>query len=144
MAFLYAMIRSVRSDSEISVVEALQTPEQREIFDEITGIMSLLEGHADVVMDEVGPAVVPSVIQIRERFSVRREQPGAVDSVARRLLGMDAKMKQYTQGADFVRHGVDRLGMAGFNRVWDAPANLPSREEILHPQQWVDRMVAES
>lgn len=140
VAFLYAMIRSVRSDSDVSVVEALQTPEQREIFDEITGVMSLLEGHADVVMDEVGPAIVPSVAEIRERFSVRREQPGAVDSVARRLLGMDAKMRQYSQGAEFVRHAVGALGMPGFNRVWDAPANLPSREEILHPQSWVDRM----
>lgn len=144
VAFLYAMVRSVRSDSEVSVVEALQTPEQREIFDEITGVMSLLEGHADVVMDEVGPAVVPSVTEIRERFSVRREQPGAVDSMARRLLGMDAKMRQYSQGAAFVRHAVDRLGMAGFNRVWDAPVNLPSREEILDPQVWVDRMAASS
>ena len=33
----------------------LGTPEQREIIDRLTGVMSLLEGHADVVMDGVGP-----------------------------------------------------------------------------------------
>ena len=38
-----------------------RTPEQKEIVDRLTGVMSLLEGHADVVMDGVGPAVIPTV-----------------------------------------------------------------------------------
>ncbi len=31
------------------------------MIERITGVMSLLEGHADVVMDGVGPEVIPSV-----------------------------------------------------------------------------------
>jgi coenzyme F420 biosynthesis associated uncharacterized protein len=37
------------------LMEAVQSPAQRVVFDRMTGLMSLLEGHADVVMDEVGP-----------------------------------------------------------------------------------------
>jgi coenzyme F420 biosynthesis associated uncharacterized protein len=142
VAFGYALIRSLRSDSEVSVIEAIQTPEQKVIFDELTALMSLLEGHADVVMDAVGPSVIPSVELIRERFTVRREQPGTLDTIARKALGMDAKMRQYSDGAAFVRHVVDRVGMDGFNRVWSGPSSLPSRREIHEPDQWIDRVTA--
>ena len=91
-------------------------------------------------MDDVGPAVIPSVAVIRERFSVRREQPGALDVLARKAMGMDAKLRQYSDGAAFVRHVVDRVGMTGFNRVWSSPEHLPSRTEIHDPDQWLDRV----
>jgi coenzyme F420 biosynthesis associated uncharacterized protein len=140
VAFGYALVRSLRSDAEESVIEAIQTPEQRVIFDELTALMSLLEGHADVVMDAVGPEVIPSVALIRERFTARREQPGALDTLARKALGMDAKLRQYSDGAEFVRHVVVRTGMAGFNQVWTSPAHLPSRAEIHDPDAWIDRV----
>ena len=38
--------------------------------------MSLLEGHADVVMDGVGPEVIPTVDEIREKFDQRRKGAG--------------------------------------------------------------------
>lgn len=139
VAFAYALIRSIRSD-DVSVIDALQTAEQKAIVDELTGLMSLLEGHADVVMDDVGPTVVPSVEVIRERFGARREQVGGLDQIARRALGLDAKMRQYTDGAAFVRHVVDRVGMAGFNTVWTSPRHLPSRGEIHDPDQWMTRV----
>ena len=140
VAFGYALVRSMRSDSEVSIVEAIQTPEQKAIFDELTALMSLLEGHADVVMDDVGPTVIPSVALIRERFTVRRQQPGALDAFARKALGMDAKLRQYSDGAAFVRHVVDRIGMPGFNRVWTSPETLPTRAEIHDPELWLDRV----
>lgn len=143
VAFVYALVRSLRSDSEVSLVEAIQTAEQKVIFDELTALMSLLEGHADVVMDEVGPAIVPAVALIRDRFTQRREQPGTLDALGRRVLGLDAKLRQYSDGAAFVRHVIGRIGMDGFNEVWAAPVNLPSRLELHDPQAWIER-VAES
>ena len=101
--------------------------------------MSLLEGHADVVMDDVGPQVIPSVALIRERFTARRNSPKAIDALARRALGMDMKMRQYSEGAAFVREVVEMIGMLGFNRVWAAPEALPTRAEILDPGAWVRR-----
>ena len=117
------------------------SPTQREVFDRISALMTLLEGHADVVMDEVGPEVVPTVASIRARFNERRKQPGTMDSVVRKVLGMDAKMRQYSDGAAFVRHVVDRVGMARFNVVWSGPESLPKPDEIENPQQWIDRVL---
>ena len=122
------------------LVEAIQSPAQRAVFDRMTGLMSLLEGHADVVMDDVGPKVIPSVALIRERFTQRRKNPSAVDSVARKVLGMDVKLRQYSEGAEFVRAVVGSVGMSGFNAVWTSPESLPTRAEIRAPEQWLARM----
>jgi coenzyme F420 biosynthesis associated uncharacterized protein len=124
-----------------SIVDIFSSPEQKEVIDRVTGVMSLLEGHADVVMDGVGPSVIPSVEQIRERFNERRQGLGTLDRVLRRLLGLDAKMAQYRDGAKFVRHVVDTAGMERFNAVWERPENLPSKAEIADPAAWVARVL---
>jgi coenzyme F420 biosynthesis associated uncharacterized protein len=122
------------------LLEALQTPEQRRRLADITAVMSLLEGHADVVMDDVGPQVVPSVAVIRQRFSKRRAGRGTVDQILRRLLGLDAKARQYADGARFVRAVIAQVGMDGFNAVWQSPQTLPRASEIADPTAWVRRV----
>ena len=124
-----------------SLIEAVQTPQQREILDRITAVMSLLEGHADYVMDGVGPSVIPSVSTIRARFQARRRETGRGEAILRRLLGIDAKLRQYRDGERFVRTVVDKVGMDGFNQVWAQPANLPTRDEIGDPAAWCDRVL---
>ncbi|PUA82751.1 zinc-dependent metalloprotease [Nocardioides currus] len=124
-----------------SLMDVMSTPEQREILDRITGVMSLLEGHADVVMDGVGPSVIPSVDKIRRSFNERRKGIGTLDRVLRRLLGLDAKMAQYRDGASFVNQVVDKVGMEQFNAVWASPANLPSKAEIEDPAAWITRVL---
>lgn len=125
---------------ETDITQVLATPAQRERLAEITAVMSLLEGHADVVMDEVGPQVVPTVAQIRRKFDQRRKGAGNVDKMLRRLLGMDAKMRQYRDGAAFVRGVIDEVGVDGFNQVWTAPETLPRPTEIADPRAWVARV----
>jgi len=124
-----------------SLVELLQTPEQKVVLERVTAFMSLLEGHAEHVMDGVGPTVVPSVRQIRVRFQQRRaETAGLFDRLLRRLLGLDLKALQYAEGKSFVDACVGAVGMDGFNRVWESPASLPTRQEIRQPSSWVRRV----
>jgi len=132
---------ALRGNGTGSVLDALSTPEQKEILDRVTGVMSLLEGHADVVMDGVGPQVIGSVAEIRRKFDQRRKGVGVLDRFLRRLLGLDAKMAQYRDGAKFVRGVVDKVGMADVNAVWERPENLPSKAEIATPEAWVDRVL---
>ncbi len=124
-----------------SIVDVLSTPEQREILDRVTGMMSLLEGHADVVMDDVGPQVIGSVKEIRAKFTKRREGIGTLDKVLRRLLGLDAKMAQYRDGAAFVRSVVDKVGMDEFNAVWASADHLPSKAELGDAEGWIRRVL---
>ena len=126
--------------SGVPLLDAVQTPAQRAELADLTAIMSLLEGHADVVMDEVGPQVVPSVDVIRERFTRRRAGRSTVDRLLRRLLGLDAKMRQYADGARFVREVTAAVGVDGFNAVWTGPDTLPVAAEIADPGAWVRRV----
>jgi coenzyme F420 biosynthesis associated uncharacterized protein len=131
---------AVRGGEGESLIEALQTPRQREILDRITSVMTLVEGHGDYVMDAVGPAVVPSVEQIRSKFNARRSTGNRGEQVIRRILGIDLKMRQYQQGSAFVRAVVDTAGMATFNRVWTSPETLPTSQEFAEPVRWLERM----
>lgn len=129
-----------RSDGSLGLVELMQSPEQRAVFDRLIALSTLLEGHADYVMDAVGPQVVPSVATIRSRFTERRKGGGLLDRLLRSLLGIDAKVRQYAQGSAFTRQVIDTVGMAGFNAVWTSPETLPSRAEIRDPEAWVRRV----
>jgi coenzyme F420 biosynthesis associated uncharacterized protein len=121
----------------------LLAPEQRARIDEVSAVMSLLEGHADVAMDAVGPSVVPSVAQIRARFEARRDAAATSrgpERVLRRVLGLDAKLAQYREGAAFVRAVRGAVGTSGLNVVWTAPEHLPTPREIADPRAWVRRV----
>jgi coenzyme F420 biosynthesis associated uncharacterized protein len=135
-----AVAASVRDGEGESLIEAIQTPRQREILDRLTSVMTLVEGHGDYVMDAVGPRVVPSVDEIRTRFNERRVTAGRLEQALRRILGIDLKMKQYAQGERFVRTIVEEAGMATFNKVWTSPATLPTKDEFVTPQRWLDRI----
>ncbi|MFN2626844.1 MAG: zinc-dependent metalloprotease [Mycobacteriales bacterium] len=142
-----AILDSLRNrrtgEPQPSVIELIQTPAQRAALTRLQALMSLLEGHGDFVMDNVAPDVVPSTPVIRERFDARRGGQGPVDRLIRRLFGLDLKMRQYAEGARFVRHVVGAVGMAGFNVVWRDPDALPTAAEIADPPSWLHRMRAE-
>jgi coenzyme F420 biosynthesis associated uncharacterized protein len=135
-----AVADAVRGGESESLIEAMQTPAQRALLDKLTAVMTLVEGHGDYVMDAVGPSVVPSVADIREKFSHRRGSAGRVEQIFRRILGIDLKMKQYEQGSRFVSTVVEEAGMAGFNKVWTSPETLPSRTELANPSEWLERV----
>jgi coenzyme F420 biosynthesis associated uncharacterized protein len=122
------------------LIGAMLNPEQRRVFAELSAVMSLLEGHADVTMDAVGTDVLPGLHSIRGAFEGVRGGRSAVDRVLQRLLGLDLKLAQYRDGAAFVRAVQAAVGIDGFNAVWTRPVYLPTPEEIADPSVWVRRV----
>lgn len=125
---------------EIGVLSILQDPDDKARLSHLTAVMSLLEGHANVVMDGVDGSIVPSVKTIRRRFNARGKSRGPLEKVIRQLMGLDAKMRQYSDGSKFVRRVVNQIGMDGFNAVWESASHLPTEREIHAPDEWIDRM----
>lgn len=123
-----------------AILDLLQDPEEKAAISHLTAVMSLLEGHANVVMDAVDAGIVPSVKTIRQRFNDRGKDRGVIEKFIRSLLGLDAKMRQYSDGARFVRAVVDVAGMEGFNRVWESADHLPTEPEIHDAKLWLERM----
>ncbi|MFC0457952.1 zinc-dependent metalloprotease [Arthrobacter liuii] len=123
-----------------AILDLLQDPEEKAAISHLTAVMSLLEGHANVVMDAVDASIVPSVKTIRQRFNDRGKDRGVIEKFIRSLLGLDAKMRQYSDGARFVRAVVDVAGMDGFNKVWESADHLPTEPEIHDAKLWLERM----
>lgn len=121
-----------------SIADVIASPTQRAVFDRITAVMSLMEGHADVMMDRVGTAVVPTLPTIRAAFEKRRDQPGW-PALVQKLLGLDLKRAQYRDGARFCRTVIDRVGVGGLNRAFESPDLLPTLAEIHDPASWIAR-----
>ncbi|WP_163513638.1 zinc-dependent metalloprotease [Fodinicola acaciae] len=126
--------------SRANLLEIVQTPAQKAVLDRLTALMTLVEGHAEYVMDGVGPDVVPSVAEIRAAFNARRASANPVEKLVRRLLGVEAKLRQYAEGRQFVAAIVDEVGMAGFNRIWTSPNTLPVLAELTNPKAWIERV----
>ncbi|GLW30221.1 zinc-dependent metalloprotease [Actinoplanes regularis] len=128
------------SESRVSVLDIVQTPGQKAVLDRLTALMTLLEGHAEFVMDGVGPEVIPTVESIRAKFNRRREGGNPLEKAVRRLLGIEVKMRQYAEGRKFVHGVVERVGMDGFNKIFESPLTLPWLDELGDPDAWVARV----
>lgn len=141
-AALGELVKVVRGQGDgTGLMAALATPEQRVVIDRVTAFMSLIEGHAEYVMNAVSPTVIPSQQRIEQRFGARRRRGGnPLDRLLRRLLGLDAKTRQYVDGSAFVRRVVDEVGVDGFNRIWTSPETLPRKDEIRDPAAWLTRV----
>lgn len=122
-----------------TLVDLVVGPEQRATFDRVTATMAVLEGYADVMMDRVGPSVVPSVADIRRLFERRRHR-GGWTAVVNKMIGLDLKLAQYRDGAAFCRAVIGRVGVDGLNAVYSRPESLPRPGEIHAPAQWVRRV----
>jgi coenzyme F420 biosynthesis associated uncharacterized protein len=117
----------------------LLSPEQRELFKRMQAMMSLLEGHASYVMNEVARDHVNDVDRMRRALSARRRS-SSVERTFQKAIGFDQKIQQYDAGERFVRTIVDRAGMSTFNLIWRSAAELPTPEEIAEPDRWLARV----
>ncbi|MGH8961849.1 MAG: zinc-dependent metalloprotease [Jatrophihabitantaceae bacterium] len=138
------IVRAIRGQGDGSGLMALlATPAQREILDRVAAFMSVVEGHAEYVMNAIDPSIIPSQPAIEQRFAVRRRKGGnPLDRLLRKLLGMEAKTRQYIDGSAFVRTVVGRVGVDDFNAIWTSRQTLPSKAEIANPLQWIARVHA--
>jgi coenzyme F420 biosynthesis associated uncharacterized protein len=117
----------------------LMTPEQRAVLERVQGMMSLLEGHANFVMDRVGMGKVAEAARMRRSLQERRQSSG-IERTFQRVIGFESKIRQYDVGERFVAEVVDAAGMDAFNRVWESEANLPSMAEVTKPADWLARV----
>jgi coenzyme F420 biosynthesis associated uncharacterized protein len=124
---------------DLGPIGLLLTPEQREIFLTMQGTMSLLEGHASYVMNQVARDHVDNVDKMRAALQDRRNPSGPRRTI-QRAIGFEQKVLQYDRGERFVGAVVDEIGMAGFNLVWDRPEHLPTLDDIAEPHRWINRV----
>ena len=129
------------------VLEGLMNVTDRSEVASLAAALTFLEGHAEVVLDDVHPNRMPSVHRLRAVLSRSRAAdggigpgPGLGSLLLHRLMGLEAKEAQYADGAAFVRSVVTRIGHEGLNAVWADPELLPTPAELARPDVWVRRV----
>ncbi|MEZ5145072.1 MAG: zinc-dependent metalloprotease [Acidimicrobiales bacterium] len=94
------------------------SPEQRAVLDQVSGLMSLLEGHGDVTMGLLDVYLVPNADRFARCCANAGSPAQGVTRLIQQLVGLEAKINQYEQGERFIA-AVERAGgTALLDRAW--------------------------
>jgi coenzyme F420 biosynthesis associated uncharacterized protein len=137
-ALVARMIDNVRAGR--SILESVMSPRQQRYMGQLQALMCLLEGYSNHVMNEVGREIMPHFDKIRQRVESRSKERSKTEDLFLKLTGLAMKMDQYRLGEVFVDQVVRGRGIEFVNLAYQGPENLPTIQEILHPQQWIRRM----
>ena len=146
-AMISGLLRSLREMAqgenplaEVGAAGLIATDSQLDALRKLSALMSVLEGHGEVVMDVAAQDLVPDAARFHEVLRSRRSEPGAPTKLLNSLLGLDAKLRQYEEGERFVRAVRSDGGPTLVRRIFDGPENLPTMHEVKEPERWLARM----
>ncbi|HET6262797.1 MAG TPA: zinc-dependent metalloprotease [Chloroflexia bacterium] len=141
---LSALIERTRSNmsSGDSWIESVMSPEQRNLFNRLQAIMSIVEGYSNFIMNSVGEQLLPSYKTIKERVEQRAARRSTAEKLFIRITGLALKMEQYRMGETFINAVVAQRGVEFANLVWEGPDKLPTLEELRNPDQWIARVTS--
>jgi uncharacterized protein (DUF2342 family) len=95
-------------------------------------------------MDVVGAQALPSLDKLREALDRRRHERSPLLALLERIIGLDAKLRQYEDGKRFCDAVATAAGPAALHAVFDSPQQLPSPAELQDPDAWIRRTGAAS
>jgi coenzyme F420 biosynthesis associated uncharacterized protein len=123
------------------LVGLLATPEQRGVISQVQALMSLLEGHGNVVMNHLGRRHVVGQERMARVLQARRQARG-LGAQVQKLLGLEMKMRQYEVGESFVDAVERAAGLEAIDAAWRGPEWLPTMDELTRPLDWLQRVQA--
>jgi coenzyme F420 biosynthesis associated uncharacterized protein len=132
----------VRSATNGQLATLLWPEPHRRLIDQLTAVMTLVEGYAEHVMDAVGNQLDPGYTDLRRALDRDRDRRGLLDSILSKVLGLDMKLAQYRRGKEFADEVVRAHGIRTLNRAWGGPNALPRPDELDAPDEWVERVGA--
>ena len=128
---------------DAGILGIVASEEQLDAIRRLQAMMSVLEGHGDVTMDRAGAADVPGAAHFSQVLRERRQSVKGPAKVLQQVLGLEAKLRQYQQGEEFIQAVEAHGGSELMDRVWRGPEWLPTQEEIREPQRWIARAEAQ-
>lgn len=124
---------------EGGIVGLLATDEHRGVLSQVQALMSVLEGHGNRVMNELGRVHVDGQARMANVLHARRRTQGA-SGLVHKLLGLETKMRQYEVGETFIEAIEREAGSHALDPVWRGPENLPTLDELASPSTWLARV----
>jgi len=119
---------------------ALRTDRQRALLEQARVFHSVLDGYADVVLEQVGRRLIGQFDRIHEAMARHRIERGEAERFIEGLLGLAADRDDYERGGTFARGVLERAGLDGLNRLWSSPEMAPTPNELVAPGLWLARI----
>jgi coenzyme F420 biosynthesis associated uncharacterized protein len=140
---LQARARAVASHyverRQFSLLHAALSREQIGLINQIQALMSVIEGYSDFVMDGVGKEMLATYDHMKRAFELRRRRKSGRERFFERATGLGMKMEQYVLGERFVSHVATSRGIEFVNRAWRSQSDIPTLDEVAHPERWIAR-----
>jgi coenzyme F420 biosynthesis associated uncharacterized protein len=133
------LAKRILSGERFDLLDLLVSPEQRGTLQRVQATMSVLEGHGEFVMDQLGARLVPGHDRMRKTLHERRQAAGPGTRLVQEMLGLRQKLDQYSQGEAFIRRLHERGGMATVNLLFASPDALPTMDEVRNPDSYLAR-----
>ena len=121
------------------LVALLASDEQRGALASVQALMSLLEGHGNAVMNQLGREHVAGQARMARVLHARRQSAGMA-AFLQKLVGLESKMRQYEVGEAFVAAVEREAGPRGIDAAWRGPEFLPTVAELSSPTDWLSRV----
>ena len=132
--------RDKGNDADLGLISALSSPAVAPVLGEVTAVMSLLEGYADMLMDMAGAPVIPTLPTIRAAIDARRKPARpTLKTIVGRAIGFASKIDQYVDGKVFCESVCRQVGLDGLNTAFSGPDAVPTKDELRDPSAWVTR-----
>jgi coenzyme F420 biosynthesis associated uncharacterized protein len=131
-----ASIAALRDGGLVAVIGGAR---RRELLERIQSAMGVVEGHAEHVMDVVGAQALPSLHALRSALDRRRRERPPLIVLLEKLIGLDAKLRQYEDGKRFCDAVAATAGPAALHSVFHGPEQLPTVAELHDPDAWMRR-----
>ncbi len=135
---MQSVLRRALSGQRIDVLDLVVTPEQRQTLNKVQATMTVLEGHGEFVMNQLGALMVPGYAEMRRVLHERRNV-GGLNRLLQELLGLRQKLDQYARGERFIAALYERGGIEVVNRVFTSPSALPTLDEVGDPDRYLAR-----
>lgn len=108
----------------------------------LRAFVAAVEGYARHCSTVVGAEIVGEFEKIDEGVTRHQAAASAGKQMLAGILGVSFDRPLEAAGGTFCAAVTQLKGIRSLNRVWDAPDNLPSLEEIRDPFAWIERVLS--
>lgn len=122
-------------------IPVVQTERHERALGRVRAFLALFEGYATHAARAVAGEVVGESARIDEGMARHRASPSEGEALLAGLLGISFDRELETSGATFCAAVVKLHGLQQLNKVWHAPDNLPTSDEIKDPFPWMERVL---
>ena len=126
-----------------SALPIAPTERHRRAVGRLHGLVALCEGYARHARTAVAEEAVGDLTVVDAAMTRRAATTSAGEALLAGLTGVAPDRDLERAGATFCAAVARLHGPSALNRVWDAPDNVPSIDEVRDPFAWMERVLAE-